>query len=707
MTGASGKEETVGRSVYGVFAEIPKHVQENRCRWQIMNKEEVLWLTLSFGHAFVYRGSPNMPFREENKALVILLPLIFLLCAFLWMLRFGIDDYESIYYQDGYFDLCAVDFDKLPARLMVDNDIEYVPHQLLTPEEFTASSDVVVGMVEYGVYSKTTRARIIVPEYRMYTFVGYNANYSSKLFVNGALLMEIGTPGLTAEETIPGEKYISFTAYPEDGIIEIVQQSANYSYDEISRDAKWRVGYSEMMLRLRDGNTMMPLLMIGIYLLLFIVHFTLFLMKPSNQANLYLALLCFVWMARNGVVGVKVFLLFFPSLGWDAAFRMEYLSIPAAIVLFIAAYNALFPRVFPKVYRYTAYAVSAVFALFFLVADTFTMSQSIVYIEVVAVLLGIFWLVRLIAVLRRPSSEQSVLLLGLGVVVFCLLLDVLYYNGVGSVYAMMPRPSIEYALMIFSLFQMVAMFFATMKELAMAQETERLASAEKDLLTELNQLRSGFYADLSHEMKTPLTVISSNAQFVARQMKKGIMNDEIIVDLNDISNEAHRLARMVTGLVSLNRIHDAGTVLTPLLPSIVVEDTVRMYHLLTEKNGNILQLQMDEDLPMIMGNADQLSQVLINLMSNANRHTRQGSIVVRAVWAEPFIRIEVEDTGDGVPEDLLPHVFERFTRGDEAGIGLGLAICKTIIESHGGEMGIESAKGEGTKVWFLLPPKGE
>ena len=652
-------------------------------------------------------GVPDMPFREENKALVILLPLIVLICASLWMLRFGIDGYESIFYQDGYFDLSSVDFDKLPARLMMDNDIEYVPHQLLTPEEFAVSNDVVVGMVEYGVHSKTTRARIIVPENRMYTFVGYNANYSSKLFVNGALLMEIGTPGLTAEETTPGEQYISFTAYPEGGIIEIVQQSANFVYDEISRDGKWRVGYSEMMLRLRDGNTMMPLLMIGIYMLLFIVHFTLFLMKPSNHANLFLAMLCFVWMARNGVVGVKVFLLFFPSLGWDTAFRMEYLSIPAAIALFIAAYNALFPGVFPKVYRYTAYAISAVFALFFLVASTFTMSQSIVYVEVVAVLLGIFWLGRLIAVVRRPSSEQSVLLLGLGVVVFCLVLDVLYYNGVGNVFAMMPRASIEYALMIFSLFQMVAMFFATMKELALAQATERQASADKEVLTELSKLRSSFYADVSHEMKTPLTVISSNAQFVAMQMSKGIISEELLVDLEDISNEARRLARMVTGLVSLNRVQDAGTVFVPLSPNAVVEDTVRMYHLLTEKNGNALQMHMEENLPLIMGNADQLSQVLINLVSNANRHTRQGLIVVRATWVEPFIRIEVEDTGEGVPPDLLPHVFERFTRGDGAGIGLGLAICKTIIEAHGGEMDIQSITGQGTKVWFLLPPKGE
>jgi signal transduction histidine kinase len=108
--------------------------------------------------------------------------------------------------------------------------------------------------------------------------------------------------------------------------------------------------------------------------------------------------------------------------------------------------------------------------------------------------------------------------------------------------------------------------------------------------------------------------------------------------------------------------------------------------------------------------ARKIERVLANLLDNALRHTSAGGAVrVTASGEGARVRVEVGDSGEGISAEDLPHVFERLHRGDRerdhksARAGLGLAIAKGIVEAHGGEIGIESAAGEGTRVWFTLP----
>lgn len=230
-------------------------------------------------------------------------------------------------------------------------------------------------------------------------------------------------------------------------------------------------------------------------------------------------------------------------------------------------------------------------------------------------------------------------------------------------------------------------------------------SAERDMLEELNHLKNQFYTDMSHEMKTPLTVISVNAQFVAQNIESGTIDKETIADVTAISTEAKRLAQMVTSLVGLGQMQ--GTTVKEHLLSVnsLVEETVRIYQSMFARQKNVLTAQTDPHNPSVEGNADQLIQVLINLLSNANRHTENGRVVVSIEKLTNEVRVNVTDNGSGIEADLLPHVFERYQRGEEGVTGLGLTICKKIIEEHHGKIGIESVIGKGTQVWFTLPVK--
>ena len=124
--------------------------------------------------------------------------------------------------------------------------------------------------------------------------------------------------------------------------------------------------------------------------------------------------------------------------------------------------------------------------------------------------------------------------------------------------------------------------------------------------------------------------------------------------------------------------------------------------LLLKDNGNTLDLQIAEGLPKIMGNADMLGRILDNLLSNAARHTMNGEIAISLNREGAKLVTTVTDTGEGIAPGFLPHIFERGVSGGGT-TGYGLSICKAIIETHGGEIHIESEPGKGCTVRFTLP----
>jgi signal transduction histidine kinase len=129
------------------------------------------------------------------------------------------------------------------------------------------------------------------------------------------------------------------------------------------------------------------------------------------------------------------------------------------------------------------------------------------------------------------------------------------------------------------------------------------------------------------------------------------------------------------------------------------------YKILAERSGNRLVSDIPDDIPHIRGNADGLSQVLINLIANADEHTSGGEITVSAVCDGETITASVSDNGEGVPPEALPGIFERKPlRARDGGVnGIGLSICRDIVTNHSGRIWMESSPGAGTAVYFTLP----
>jgi heavy metal sensor kinase len=235
---------------------------------------------------------------------------------------------------------------------------------------------------------------------------------------------------------------------------------------------------------------------------------------------------------------------------------------------------------------------------------------------------------------------------------------------------------------------------------------ERLQTAFAQLEDSVRQQRR-FTADASHELRTPLTTVRANADWALR---KGRSVGEYEEALRSIVQAADRTDQLIESLLCLARSDSERLALEQRQLSL--QELLRKVIAATPHDVAAASISLDLSDPMlgVFGSAEQLERVFMNLLQNALRHTpADGAIRLSAHEQGEHVVVVVEDTGEGIPPEHLPHVCERFYRVDEArsrpegGAGLGLAICQSIVQAHGGTMQIESAVGVGTRVSVILP----
>ncbi len=224
-------------------------------------------------------------------------------------------------------------------------------------------------------------------------------------------------------------------------------------------------------------------------------------------------------------------------------------------------------------------------------------------------------------------------------------------------------------------------------------------------LDRLNQSRRQMTADIAHDLRTPLTVIGGYAE----SMRDGVL-EPTPERFDAIHTEVQHLQRLVEDLRTLSQAEAKELSLNrePVTPSALLERMAQSYHPLAAKQEINLKTEAESNLPDLHADPDRLAQVFGNLISNSLRHTPQGGeIIVFARGEEKAIVLGVQDNGSGIAPELLPHIFERFRRGDpsrqDGGSGLGLAIAKAIVELHGGTISAENNAGKGTTVKIRFP----
>lgn len=245
-------------------------------------------------------------------------------------------------------------------------------------------------------------------------------------------------------------------------------------------------------------------------------------------------------------------------------------------------------------------------------------------------------------------------------------------------------------------------------------EVGQLIHAFNQTLSRLENLfntQRRFVADVGHELRTPLTVIKGNVDLLRR------MNCSDDESITSIESEVQRLTRLVGDLLLLAQA-ESGKL--PLAQDLVELDTL-LLEVMSQLNvlaKDRLQLRLGEiDQVLVCGDRDRLKQVLVNLIGNAINYTPAGgNVTVGLAKVEQKARLTVSDTGPGIPVEDLPHIFERFYRGEKSrtrsrdgkGFGLGLSIAYWIVRNHGGQIDVSNREPNGTTfcVWLPLAEEG-
>ncbi|MBI3388358.1 MAG: PAS domain S-box protein [Deltaproteobacteria bacterium] len=258
--------------------------------------------------------------------------------------------------------------------------------------------------------------------------------------------------------------------------------------------------------------------------------------------------------------------------------------------------------------------------------------------------------------------------------------------------------------------------------------TERKRAAEaleeaKRIAEEASRAKGAFLATVSHELRTPLTSVVGFAKLIKKRLVEVMLpalagadakveraSRQVSENVDIIVMEGERLTTLINDVLDLAKI-ESGKVewhMQPVAVGEIIQRAIAATTSLSGAKGLDVRTQID-DLPIVVGDPDRLIQVVINLLSNAIKFTATGSITCRAHRLDGAIQVRVTDTGTGIAPEDQPKVFEQFVQvgdtltGKPTGTGLGLPICKQIIEHHGGRIWVESEIGKGSTFAFTLP----
>ncbi len=613
---------------------------------------------------------------------------------------------------DGVVDLTDGD---LSREIMYIDEAgwEYYPAHLYTPADFRSGGTVdpvyddSSSLEEYGTY----RLRAKLPQDILYAVTGKSFPFSQRVFINGDLAGEVGMPDTSRKDTVTHAKTYGYYFRPHDGEVEFVFQVANFNHRSGGYNEEMKLGEPELVSGYRAKKLIYSCLLVGGFAFVFLYFIGLYIFFSRRRYFLFLALASLATAVRMTFLDDKYVMVPFPDLSWSFAIRAEYLCLVLFVAFLQLYFMTLYPGMLNRFFVAAVVGLSALYGLAIVFTDTLYFTGLFKWYTVVWVAASAMTLWKMTLQLRYRDMHTVLIFTGLVVFIATALFDEMTYH---FIYHARVYNTLAAGVLVGMFTNMIALtlnFAEVENALLAAKNRQKALNVANRLLDRLNRMKTHFMANMSHEMKTPLTVMSVHAQLSKALLSAKADSEEVTQSLDTISMESKRLARMVGGMLDLMSMQESESDMEEIDIGLLLRNVAEAYDALLEKKGNALVLDIQDSLPEVRGNADMLTQVLLNLFANANRYTEHGRINVSAAEDGGKVAVTVRDTGTGVPPEILAHAFARRVAEKEGGgTGLGLSICKSIIERHNGTIGIDNVDkrdGGGTVVRFVLPTKAK
>lgn len=247
----------------------------------------------------------------------------------------------------------------------------------------------------------------------------------------------------------------------------------------------------------------------------------------------------------------------------------------------------------------------------------------------------------------------------------------------------------------------------TVHDITQLKQTEVALKKAREKAEQADYSKSVFLANMSHEIRTPLNAIVGFSELLA----SASTDEEKTMFMEIVRTNNELLQQLIADILDLSKI-EAGTlefVFADVDINQLMFDIEQQFRMRLGEEGSAVKVVREglQTECMMHTDRNRIAQVISNFMTNAMKFTAEGSITLGCESREDGLYIYVRDTGSGIPEEKLPHIFDRFVKLEQTkkGTGLGLSICQTIVRKLGGEIGVESKLGEGSTFWFTLPWK--
>ncbi len=621
---------------------------------------------------------------------------LLLLSFFLFLCRGRVQtQFPVLQPEDGILDTRNVDFSEGVYHII--NRWDYWPGRLLTPEEIHAPD---APQKETGSFIDdrlgTWRVVILTKPETYLTLCSFSIDYGTRVFADGREVRNIGFVSDDPSEAVPMVRYMTLPLYSgEDGRIEIVYQCSNFIHKEGGFIQNTLISTPENIDEYQRGLTLWSLLLAG-GLLFLSFYFLLCAAFQKSREYAALAFCCAVIAFRNHFFFGEYLM----GAGYDFFLHYRLTVLDASLIPFslLWLFSAFFPQVCGK-RRRTSLILTALYAAL-TVCHFIVRTEQLVPLCWACCGVGVLFLVIYVyRFIRYFRTERLTATDALTLAAVALLIVMLIYEGlnVGSNAAMNHFGVSPVAMVVCILILNTVINTRLMNQTVQLRETR----LQNELLGKTNEMNRDFLRTVSHELKTPLTVISGYAQLMERQMDKGIISDAAPERLETIRQEADRLAEIVTRLMDYTYGNQREAEFSAVDVPTLFESAAAVLRPVCAKRGNTLTLS-DAEGVRVHGSFELLLQVLINLVVNASRHTQNGEIRVEAEDLGTFEAFRVRDNGEGISPEAVPHIFEKgFTTTN--GQGLGLAICSETVSLHGGTMELESTGPEGSCFRFTIP----
>lgn len=550
-----------------------------------------------------------------------------------------------------------------------------------------------------------------------------------ELWIDGQRLGQNGVVGKSREEMVP-QNYSKVVVFrPKHPEAEVVLQVSNFVQRNGGVWEAIRLGPVQSIILQRESRLVYEALIAGSLFVMGIYHLILYPLRRKEKSALYFSVCCMAVSLRTLLLGETLAYRFIPVFPWSLGVKLEYLTSFVAMMALLLFVRSQYPQELKRGYVKGALLAGGILGSLVLLLPTWIFTEGLAVMEAYLVVnFGCLLLAYGKAAARKRTGS---LLNGIGLLVFFLSVigEILFYANLSPIENSAPLGLLVFLVtQMINLSRMIALSFERVEQLSLElrqinesleEKVSRRTHSLKEKNEELHRMeesRRKLLSNIAHELGTPLTSI----QGFIKAMIDGVVKSDDSRYLHIIYDKTIYLHRIITDLFELSRMearqirfHYQSVMLLPFFRQLYekyrmdIEEKGLSFHWETSCPAQV------EGEPVLWVDPVRIEQVVANLLVNSQKYTPAGgAITLRVAWectagSGGLARICVRDTGSGMDAETLPFVFDRFYKGKGPrkgeGAGLGLAICKEIVDHHQGNLRVESEVGAGSAFTFSLP----